>query len=105
MMVHAVVAQFIFPPTNHFAHGRFHSSTLSHGLNQWSSSRSGPEPFRVFDRLLVHRLVLLKALDMGALNSAGGGKTRFSRRVDSRSWLESDETEAGSAGTCVEDMK
>ncbi len=38
------------------------------------------------------------------LNSSGGGKTRFSRRVESRSWLEMD-AEFKPAGTCVEDMK
>ena len=37
MTVDAVVAQVGLPPTNHFAWGRFHSSTLSQGLNQCSS--------------------------------------------------------------------
>src|ERR1051326_1805336 len=29
--------KLICPPTNHFAHGQFHSRTLSHFLNQCSS--------------------------------------------------------------------
>src|SRR5262249_54147232 len=29
--------RLIWPPTNHLAQGEFHSSTLSHFLNQWSS--------------------------------------------------------------------
>jgi len=52
---------------------------------------AGPELFGVLDGLLVESLVLLKALDVGlALNSSGGGKTRFSRSVESMSRFATD---------------
>src|ERR1700687_5425587 len=98
--------RFILPPTNHLAEGRFHSSTLSHGLNQWSSfaipaqNASGSSMDCLYMASYCSRLLMWACFE----NSSGGGKTRVSRSVDSRSWFERDETEAGSAGTCAEDM-
>src|SRR5580693_9235057 len=36
-------ARFIFPSTNHFAHGTFQSSTFVHGSNQSSSRAIFPQ--------------------------------------------------------------
>ena len=54
------------PPTNHLAQGRFHSRTLSQGLNQCSSLAAlGPEGLGVGDGLPVERLVFGERLDVG----------------------------------------
>src|SRR5439155_22515889 len=74
----------IFPPTNHFELGTFHSSTRSHFLNQLSASACLPQNSsgRSIDSrwsLSYSARDLMRAL---AENSGDGGKTRFSCIVD-----------------------
>ncbi len=75
------------PPTNHFANGGFHSSTLLQRENQWSApacsaqNASGSASARSQMRRYSSTLPICAA----ALNLGGGGKSRSSRRTDSMS--------------------
>src|SRR4051812_36017570 len=72
----------IRPPTNHFANGSFHASTLSHGLNQCSELAASAQ--KASGSSLAHwarrsySAALMNAL---AAKSAGGGKVRVSLRI------------------------
>src|SRR5689334_784462 len=77
--------RFVFPPTNHFAYGAFHSSTLSHFLNQCSSLATSPQNFSGFSidsrySLSYSARLLICAC---AANSGRGGNKRFSCSADS----------------------
>src|ERR1700678_2143863 len=77
--------RLILPPRNHFAHGAFHSSTLSHGLNQWSSRATSAQKPSGSAAARAQILSYSSLLWMWAflLNSAGGGKERVSVRTES----------------------
>src|SRR6476646_9013428 len=73
------------PPTNHFAQGQFHSSTVSHFLNQCSSlatrdqNLSGSSTDSLYRRSYSSMLLTCACW----LNSAGGGNLRCSWRIES----------------------
>ena len=60
--------RLILPPTNHFAHGQSHSSTLSHGLNQCSSRAMSAQKPSGSAAARAHSLVVLfLAVDVSVL--------------------------------------
>src|SRR5579863_7351696 len=73
------------PPTNHFAHGQFHSRTFSHFLNQCNSlatrdqNVSGSSIDSLYSTSYSARLLTWARL----LNSAGGSNLRCSLRMES----------------------
>src|SRR5579885_695106 len=77
--------RLICPPTNHFAHGQFHSSTLSHFLNQCSSSAMRPQNFSgsSTDSLYICSYSARLLMCAARLNSAGGSNLRCSCRMES----------------------
>src|SRR5437660_5652767 len=69
------------PPTNHFANGSFHCSTLVHGLNQTNSFFAClPQNFSgdFMDSLYSLRYWARDLMCARFENSLGGGKTRLS---------------------------
>ena len=67
MAVKAVVAQVHFSAHKPFGRGKIPLQHLVPRLEPMKFfGDPGPESLRVFDGLLVHGLVLLKALDVGA---------------------------------------
>src|SRR5580765_3276054 len=77
--------RLISPPTNHFAHGQFHSNTLSHFLNQCSSfatrdqNASGFSTDSLYIRSYSSRLLTCAC----RLNSGGHSNFRCSCRMES----------------------
>src|ERR1700757_5011362 len=77
--------RLISPPTNHFAHGQFHSSTLSHFLNQCSSpamadqNLSGSSIDSLYRRSYSSRFLTCAC----RLNSGDGSNRRCSCRMES----------------------
>src|SRR3954470_24250729 len=74
--------RFVRPPTNHFAYGGVHSSTLSHFLNQCSSLAASPQKRSgsSIDARYIRRYSSIDLTCAAALNAGGGGKTRCSWR-------------------------
>src|SRR5205085_1140897 len=75
----------VLPPTNHLAFGAFHSSTLSHFLNQCSSSAALPQNcsgLSIDSRYMrsYSARLLIRAC---AANDGGGGNSRCSCRTES----------------------
>src|SRR3954467_2277662 len=76
---------FSFPPTNHFANGAFHSSTLLQRLRQVSSSASRAQNFcgcRI-DSRCIRRYCSRLLIRAFCAKSFAGLKTRVSFKCDS----------------------
>src|SRR5208282_6285754 len=78
-------AALSLPPTNHFANGKFHSRTLSYGLNHESSSPHSPQNFSgsCSARRQIASYSSRLLIDARRENSAGGGNFRASLSTDS----------------------
>src|SRR5215213_3804917 len=93
----------VFPPTNHFACGSSHSSSVSQRLNQCSSSairaqKSSGESWASARNCSSSSCDLMCAW---RLNSAGGGKTRSSCSTDSMLVVAEDiDCDLNSLGEC-----